>query len=66
MSLSKFQDIVKGRETWCTAVRGVAKSQTQLSKSSKNWMVPGEGDRKQNNAYSVTVHRREFTEFQKE
>ena len=25
-------------------------------------MVPGEGDRKQNNAYSVTVHRMEFTE----
>ena len=24
---SKLQEIVKDRETWCTAVRGVAKSQ---------------------------------------
>ena len=30
-SLSKFQEIVKDRETWCAAVHGVAKSQTQLS-----------------------------------
>ena len=31
MSLSKLRDIVKDREAWLTAVRGVAKSQTQLS-----------------------------------
>ena len=34
--LSEFEqtpEIVKDRETWCTAVHGVAKSQTQLS----NW-----------------------------
>ena len=28
MSLSKFQEIVINREAWCTAVPGVAKSQT--------------------------------------
>ena len=31
MSLSKFQEMVKDSEAWGTAVRGVAKSQTQLS-----------------------------------
>ena len=31
MSSSKFQDIMKDRETWHTAVHGVAKSQTLLS-----------------------------------
>ena len=29
MSLSKVQEIVKGREAWRTAVHGVTKSQTQ-------------------------------------
>ena len=31
MSLSKLQKMVKDGETWCAAVHGVAKSQTQLS-----------------------------------
>ena len=31
MSLSKLLEIVMGREVWCATVRGVAKSQTQLS-----------------------------------
>ena len=31
MNLSKLQERVKGREAWCDAVHGVAKSQTQLS-----------------------------------
>ena len=33
MSLSKLQEMVKGREAWCAIVQGVAKSQTWLS----NW-----------------------------
>ena len=31
MSLSKFQELVKDRETWHAAVHGVTKSRTQLS-----------------------------------
>ena len=31
MNLGKLQDTVKNRKAWCTAVHGVAKSQTQLS-----------------------------------
>ena len=35
MSLSKLREMVKDRKTWCSAVHGVTKSQTQLS----NWMT---------------------------
>ena len=31
VSLSKLREMVKNREAWRAAVRGVAKSQTQLS-----------------------------------
>ena len=31
MSLSKLQEMVKDRETWCAAVHGVAKNRTRLS-----------------------------------
>ena len=31
MSLSKLQEMVKDREAWHAAVRGVSKNQTQLS-----------------------------------
>ena len=31
MSLSKLQEVVKDRETWCAAVHGVTKNRTRLS-----------------------------------
>ena len=31
MSLSMLQEMVKGREAWCTAVHGVTKTRAQLS-----------------------------------
>ena len=35
MSLSKLQELAMDRDTWHTAVYGVAKNQTQLSKSTE-------------------------------
>ena len=31
VDLSKFQETVRDRGTWCAAIHGVAKSRTQLS-----------------------------------
>ena len=36
-SLSKFQQIVKDRESWHAAVHGAAKSQTRLSDQTMPW-----------------------------
>ena len=46
VSLSKFQETVKDRETWCAAVHGVTKSQTRLN----DWQQHGNYKAK---AYSI-------------
>ena len=38
MSLNKLWEIVKNRDSWCVAVHGVAKSETQLSNRTTTWV----------------------------
>ena len=41
MSLRKLREVVKDREAWCAAVRGVVKSQTRLSNWVTRTLAPG-------------------------
>ena len=52
MSLRKLWEIVKGREAWYVAVRGVTKSQTQLSnlRTTTRQSGPGGSIAKQENS----------------
>ena len=43
MSLSKLDEMVKDRKTWCAAVHGVAKSQTRLSDETRRTELTYEG-----------------------
>ena len=44
VSLRKLQEMVKDRETWCTSVHGVTKSQTQLSGWTTTTFLRGEAE----------------------
>ena len=42
--MSKLQEIVRDRETWCPAVHGVAKSQTQKNNNNNKFNKKEESD----------------------
>ena len=61
MNLSKLQEIVWDRGTWCAAVHGVAKNQTQLSNWTtevlESFQAPGyAADKKQNWNLNSSLH----------